>query len=130
MAQAPAQSLDFPNALKHNKLSYCGNVLRHLKARPDLGLAKFGNLTLELYSRFRSVEPEHLNTYYEILSQLSGYLDRYSALAESSSKSGAYHVKRLECLEQIKTLIHAFEQDRDTLIILKGMHPPGTFTLA
>jgi hypothetical protein len=110
-----------------NKLSYCGNVLRHIKNRPDLNLGDFGSLTLEFYSRFRSVLPEQLLTYYEILSNLSGYLDRYATLAESCSKSGAYQNKRLECLQQIKTIIHNIEQDVETTAILRGMHQHGSF---
>ena len=93
------QSLDFPPSLKQNKLAYCGNVLLQLKSRPDLNLGTFGDLTLAFYTRFRSVDPQFLDTYYELLSNLSGYLDRYAMLAESSSKSGAYHGKRIECLE-------------------------------
>lgn len=120
-------SIDFPDALKLNKLSYSGNVLRHLKGRPDLNLGTFGDLTLELFSRFRSVNPEYLETYYELLSNLSGYLDRYASYAESSSKSGAYHKRRIECLEQIKTIIYTLESDAETISILRGMHEQGSF---
>lgn len=121
------QNLDFPHALMQNKLAYCGNVLRHLKSRPDLNLGTFGDLTLTFYTRWRSVLPQQLGTYYDILANLSGYIDRYSGLAESCSKSGAYQVRRLECLEQIKTIIHNLEQDTEMLQILKGMHNQGTF---
>jgi len=127
MTTTKSQSLDFPDALKQNKLAYCGNVLRHLKIRPDLNLGAFGDLTLELYSRYRSILPEHLDTYYELLSNLSGYLDRYAALAESASKSGAYQGRRVECLEQLKSIIHNLEQDTETTAYLIGMHKPGSF---
>lgn len=121
------QNLDFPHTLMQNKLAYCGTILRHLKSRPDLNLGSFGDLTLVFYTRWRSIIPKHLNTYYDILANLSSYIDKYADLAESCSKSGAYQVRRLECLERIKTIIHNLEQDSEVVAILKGMHNDGSF---
>ena len=115
-------SPEFPVGMKYNTLQFCANVLRHIRERKDIELGTLGERTFELLSRFRSVNPQYIDEYYENLTGLCTHLLKYSALAESCSKSGAYRARRLECLESIKVLLNSIESQPDLMQMLKNMH--------
>lgn len=115
-------SPEFPVGLKFNTLQFCTNVLLHIRSREDNEMGDLGLTVLELMQRFRSVLPEFIDEYYENLTGLCTHLMKYSALAESCSKSGAYKGRRLECLQTIKILIDSLESQPDLMRMMKNMH--------
>lgn len=115
-------SPEFPVSLKYNTLQFCANVLTHIRSREDNEMGDLGLGVLELMQRFRSVLPEYLDEYYENVTGLCTHLMKYSALAESCSKSGAYKGRRLETLQSIKTILDSLESQPDLLRMMKNMH--------
>jgi hypothetical protein len=112
---------EFPVALKYNTLQFAANVLMHIRGREDTEMGTIGEQMLELLSSFRRVRPEYIDEFYELLTGLCTYLIKYSGLAESCSKSGAYKARRLECLATIKTLIQGIEKQEDVMKLLRNM---------
>ena len=121
------ESLDFPNVLKINRLSYTSVILNHMINRADLNMGDIGKKILPLLARCRSIDPQFLAQYCDVFNNITAQLDRYGDLAESCSRSGAYHPQRIACFEQLKTVMHIFEQDEELLTMLKNMHVAGTF---
>jgi hypothetical protein len=115
-------STEFPNALRYNTLQFASNVLLHLRSREDTQFETIGEKLQPLLSQFRSVLPEYIDEYYEIVTGVCTHLLKYSALAESCSKSGAYQPKRLACVENIKVMVTAIESQPDVLKLMKNMH--------
>lgn len=115
-------SIEFPNALRFNTLQFAANVLLHIRSREDIQLGTLGEKLQPLLSQFRSVRPEYIDEYYEIVTGLCTHLIKYSSLAESCSKSGAYQAKRLACIENIKAMISEIESQPDVLKMMKNMH--------
>lgn len=113
---------EFPVSLKYNTLQFCANVLKHIRDREDTEMGDLGIVSQELLSKFRSVNPEYIDEYYENLTGLCTHLQKYSALAESCSKSGAYKARRLEQLQSIKTILDSIESQPDLTQMLKNMH--------
>jgi hypothetical protein len=115
-------SVDFPNALRYNTLQFAANVLLHLRSREDAEMGTIGEQVQPLLAQFRSVLPEYIDEYYEIVTGVCTHLLKYSSLAESCSKSGAYQSKRLQCLENIKSMIKSIEDQPDLLKMMRNMH--------
>lgn len=115
-------TIEFPNALRFNTLQFAANVLLHIRSREDIQLGTLGEKLQPLLSQFRSVKPEYIDEYYEIVTGLCTHLIKYSSLAESCSKSGAYQTKRLACVENIKAMIAEIESQPDVLKMMKNMH--------
>lgn len=115
-------SNDFPNALRYNTLQFSANVLLHLRSREDAEMGTIGEVLYPLLAQFRSVVPQYIDEYYEIVTGVCTHLLKYSALAESCSKSGAYQSKRVQCLTNIKDMIKAIEAQPDVLKMMRNMH--------
>lgn len=115
-------STEFPNALRFNTLQFASNVLLHLRSREDAEMGTIGEKLQPLLSQFRSVRPEYLDEYYEIITGICTHLMKYSSLAESCSKSGAYQSKRVACIANIKAMINEVEAQPDVLKVMKNMH--------
>lgn len=115
-------SNDFPNALRYNTLQFSANVLLHLRSREDAEMGTIGEVLYPLLAQFRSVLPQYIDEYYEIVTGVCTHLLKYSSLAESCSKSGAYQSKRVQCLNNIKDMIKAIESQPDVLKMMRNMH--------
>jgi hypothetical protein len=115
-------SVDFPNALRYNTLQFAANVLLHLRSREDAEMGSIGEQLQPLLAQFRSVQPQYLDEYYELVTGICTHLLKYSSLAESCSKSGAYHTKRIACLTNIKNMISSLESQPDVLKMMRNMH--------
>jgi hypothetical protein len=114
-------ALDFPPALKFNRLQFGANVLAHLRQREDLNLGNIGSRVAPLLSAYRTVKPEFLDQFYEQLTGLVTHLEKYSALAESCSKSGAYIDRRQEQLNNVLSIVVDLERQPDVLRALEAM---------
>lgn len=112
----------FPNALRFNVLQFCSNVLLHMRSREDTEMNTTGEALLPLLSQFRSVRPEYIDEYYELVTGICTHLMKYAALAESCSKSGAYIPKRQVCIQTVKKMIDDFEAQPDMLKMMRNMH--------
>jgi hypothetical protein len=115
-------SVDFPNALRYNTLQFSANVLLHLRSREDAEMGTIGEQLQPLLAQFRSVLPQYIDEYYELVTGICTHLLKYSSLAESCSKSGAYHGKRLQSLANIKAMIQSIESQPDVLKMMRNMH--------
>ena len=115
------ESIDFPNSLKLNRISYAANILTHLLGRKDAPMGDIGKSVNQLMLHFRSVRPEFVANFYDILTPVISGLFDYSAVAESCSRSGAYHVRRLTLIEQIKTLVNTIESDAELMTHLSNL---------
>src|SRR5438067_931301 len=115
-------STDFPDSLRFNTLQFASNVLLHIRSREDTEMGSIGEQLQPLLAQFRSVQPQYIDEYYEIVTGVCTHLLKYSSLAESCSKSGAYQANRLKCLENIKSMITAIEIQPDLLKMMRNMH--------
>lgn len=115
-------SVEFPNSLRFNTLQFASNVLLHLRSRDDADMGTIGESLQPLLAQFRSVQPQYLDEYYELVTGICTHLLKYSALAESCSKSGAYQTRRLQCLNNVKTMIQQLESQPDVLKMMRNMH--------
>lgn len=113
---------EFPVALKFNNFQYAANVLKNIKGRPEWELETLGDKLLVLLSNFRSIDPQKIDLYYENLYPVISNLFKYSSLAESCSKSGAYTKQRIEHLTSLKSLILTLEIDEFLMTYLASMH--------
>lgn len=113
---------DFPDSLRYGTLQFAANILLHLRAREDAEMGEIGSVLQPLLAQFRSVEPKHIDEYYEIVTGICTHLLRYASLAESCSKSGAYLNKRLATLATIKSMIAQFETQSDVMKMMRNMH--------
>lgn len=113
---------DFPDSLRYGTLQFAANILLHLRSREDAEMGDIGSILQPLLAQFRSVEPKHIDEYYEIVTGICTHLLKYASLAESCSKSGAYLNKRLACLATVKQLITQFETQNDVLKLMRNMH--------
>lgn len=113
--------VDFPPALRLARLAYASAILLHLRQRQDLNLGHIGEQVQPLISAYRTILPEFLNDFYELVSGLLVHLEKYANLAESCSKSGAYQDRRQEQLNVVLTLLVNLEKDKDVLKMLKNM---------
>lgn len=114
-------SLDFPVALKLNRLNYGSNILLHLRQRADLNLGHIGERLQPVLAAFRTIRPECLDQFFELLSGILSHLEKYAALAESCSKSGAYQDKRQVQLNNVLTLLLELEKQDDVMRLLESM---------
>lgn len=112
---------DFPNSLRYGTLQFASNVLMHLRSREDAEMGEIGATLQPLLAQFRSVEPKHIDEYYEIVTGICTHLLKYASLAESCSKSGAYLNKRLACLATVKMMIAELEKQTDTMKMMRNM---------
>lgn len=113
---------DFPNALRYGTLQFASNILMHLRSREDAEMGEIGAQLQPLLAQFRSVEPKHIDEYYELVTGICTHLLKYATLAESCSKSGAYLNKRLAQLETVKAMIVEFEKQTDAMKMMRNMH--------
>lgn len=118
-------SSEFPNALKYNTLQFCANVLLHIRNREDTEMGNCGEKLLPLLSQFRSIRPEYVDEFYEMVTGICTHLLKYSALAESCSKSGAYRERRLASLATVKSMIQQLEREEDVLKLMRNMFKQG-----
>lgn len=124
LTPAPEPINYFPNSLRFNTLQYCSNVLLHMRTREDLKdkMGTIGETLLPLLSQFRSVQPQYLDEYYEMLSGICARLITFAGLCESASKSGAYLLKRKQEMEACMSMINALEAQPDLIKFLRNMH--------
>ncbi len=116
---APVQ--DFPPNLKYGRLAYGANILLHLRQREDLNLGSIGEKLQPILAGYRQVKPEMLEQFYEMCAGLLTQLAKYSDIAESCSKSGAYKDRRQEQLNVVLIAVSDIEKQPDILRMLAGM---------
>ena len=119
-------STDFPNSLRYSTLQFAANILLHLRSREDAEMGSTGEQLQPLLAQFRSVVPQYIDEYYEIVTGVCTHLLKYSSLAESCSKSGAYQSKRIQCLTNIKSMVDAIESQPDVMKMMRNMHRQAT----
>lgn len=117
-----SHSPEFPVALKYNTLQFSANVLLHIRSREDTEMGAIGETLLPLLQQFRSLQPQYVDEFYEQVTGICTHLLKYSALAESCSKSGAYRDRRIASLNTIKSMIVQLEAQNDLIKMLKGMY--------
>ena len=114
-------SIDFPNNLKFNRLSYGANILLHLRGREDLNMGTIGQRLQPLLAGYRQILPQYLEQFFEQMSGLLKQLEKYANLAEACSKSGAYQDKRQEQLNLLLTVMLDMEKQEDVMRSLENM---------
>lgn len=112
---------DFPIALRYNVLQFSANVLLHLRSREDTNMGTTGEQLLPMLSKFRSIHPQYVDEFYELVTGICTHLQKYSQLAESCTKSGAYTSRREACLGTIKSMIDQLETQTDVMKMLGNM---------